>query len=515
MTSTVTRRTLQRVAQPDPGVLAAAAVFAVAMLVYVQTLLPGVSVGDWAEMQFVPARLAIPHPTGYPLYVLLGWVFSLLPFGSLGVRAELLSAVAAAAAAGTTVLIVLRLGVRPVLAIAAGLTLAVTGELWLEATYSEMNGLHLLLVAAVIHRALVWRAERRDRDLLIGGLLSGLALSNHLLAMTVVPIVVLFVLADAWRRLFERPVLILEAGLLVLVGLLPYLFLPLRALAGPASVYGHLLTWDGLSSLVTGADFRRDMHFTSGESVAKAWRVVPDVIAQLQAKSHPLFVFGGLIGAAVQLVRDRWMALMLIAIVAANLFFYSNYIGDLDHYLLVTWLAFAIWLAIAAEAAVALVERHRPAVAVPPGPAILALALPLIVMNANWSTYDESRNHIGDRFAATVLRALPPNATLLTYWDALTNLSYVHCVEGVRPDIALRAYDTTARVVCDPIEGSLQDVARERPLYALFAIDGELDPLRGSFDLVGGPRFAVPYGQRDLDHEGTLYRLVPKAAAGG
>ncbi|HEX5824931.1 MAG TPA: hypothetical protein VFY18_10785, partial [Candidatus Limnocylindrales bacterium] len=51
--------------------VAAIAVFGVALVVYLRTLLPGPSVGDWAEMQFIPSQLGIPHPTGYPLYVLL------------------------------------------------------------------------------------------------------------------------------------------------------------------------------------------------------------------------------------------------------------------------------------------------------------------------------------------------------------------------------------------------------------------------------------------------------------
>ena len=68
--------------------------FGLALVIYLRTLLPGPSVGDWAEMQWIPARLAIPHPTGYPLYVLVGKLFSLIPVGSLGFRAELLSAVA-------------------------------------------------------------------------------------------------------------------------------------------------------------------------------------------------------------------------------------------------------------------------------------------------------------------------------------------------------------------------------------------------------------------------------------
>ena len=496
----------------DGAPLAALAVAGLALVIYLRTLLPGVSVGDWAEMQWLPARLGIPHPTGYPLYVLVGKLFSLIPVGSLGFRAELLGAVAAASAAGTAVLIAMRLGVRPVIAIAAGLSLAVTGELWLEATFSEMNSFHLFLMAAVIHRALVWRAERRDRDLLIGAFLGGLSLSNHVLAATVVPIVVVFVLVDARHRLRERPGLVVRAAGLAVLGLTPYLFLPIRGLFGPADVYGKFLTWDGISSLVTGADLRGQMHFASLDTLTKTWNDLGPVLAQLRDRSDLVFVVGGLVGAGIQVLRDRWLATMLLLIVAVNLYFFANYVGDLDHYLLVTWLAFAIWLAVGLEAIVAAAERRLPALAQPPGPAVLALLLPIFIVTGNWATSDQSDNHDGDRFAASVMAALPPDAVLLTYWDALTTLGYVHCVDGVRPDVAMRAFDTAARVVCDPVEGTLEDVAARRPLFALFAASQELDPLRSRFNFVAGPRLAVPYGKRGLDHTAVLYRLVPLSA---
>ena len=496
-----------------PGVVGAIAVFAVAMVVYLRTLLPGPSVGDWAEMQFIPAQLGIPHPTGYPLYVLVGKAFSLLPVGSLAFRAELLSAVAAAAAAGTSVLIAVRLNVRPLIATSAGLSLAGTGTLWLEATYAEMNGLHLLLVAAVIHRAFVWRAERRDRDLRLGGLLAGLAIANHLLALTVIPFIVLFVIADARSRLRERPPLFVQTLLMALVGVSLYLFIPLRALAGPSSIYAQFLTWDGFWAFVSGAEFRGDMHFASPESVGRVWHAIPDVAAQLVARSNVVFVVGGLLGGVIQLLRDRWSGLLLALVAALSVFLYANYLGDLDQYLLSAWLVLAIWLAVGVEAVIAWLEPRIPRLAPTRILAILTLILPVVIVANNWATYDQSGNHEGERFAQTVLDDLPPNAVLLTYWDALTNLSYVHCIEGHRPDVSLRAYDVAARVTCDPVTESLEEVARKRPLFALFAVDSDLDPVRRSFDLIAGPRLPLPYGRRNLDHAGNLYRLVPKEGA--
>ncbi len=495
---------------PSTPALAALAVFGLALVVYLRTLLPGPSVGDWAEMQWIPARLGIPHPTGYPLYVLLGKAFSLIPVGSLGFRAELLSAVSAAAASGTAVLIAVRLGVRPVIALAAGLALAVTGELWLEATFSEMNSLHLLLMAAVIHRALVWRAERRDRDLLLGALLAGLSLSNHVLAVTVVPVVIGFVLVAARGRLRERPILLVQAAGLTVLGLTPYLFIPIRALFGPPEIYARFLTWDGITGLVSGADLRGQMHFGSIESLAKTWENVGPVIGQLRDRSDLAFVVLAAIGLAVQLVRDRWLALMLAAIVVVNLYFFANYVGDLDHYLLMTWLACAIWLGVALETIVGWLERRWPVLGIRPGVAVVTLALPIVIAAGNWAEYDQSRNRDGERFAEDVFAALPPDAVLLTYWDALTTLGYEHCVSGVRPDVAMRSFDVTARVVCDPVVGSLDEVARARPLFALFAAEQELDPLRSEFTFVAGPRLPVPYGKRGLDHSATLYRLVPR-----
>jgi hypothetical protein len=198
---------------------------------------------------------------------------------------------------------------------------------------------------------------------------------------------------------------------------------------------------------------------------------------------------------------------MLALIVATNLYFFANYVGDLDHYLLITWLAATLWLAVALEAGLTWLERRVLAARLRPELAGLALALPIAIGAGNWAVSDQSENRAGEAFADSVFAALPTNAVLVTYWDALTTLGYEHCVDARRPDVAMRALDVTARVVCDPVEGTLEDVAASRPLFALFVTDGELNSLRPSFTLVPGPTLAVPYGKRGLDHRAVLYRL--------
>jgi hypothetical protein len=489
---------------------------AIALFVYLRTMLPGVSVGDWAEMQFIPAMLGVPHPTGYPIYVLTGWLFSLLPVGSVAFRAGLLSVMAASAAVAVAVLIASRLGIRPLIAAAAGLALAFTGTLWLEATFPEMNGLHLLLVALVVHRAVVWHAERRDRDLLLGALLSGLALSNHLLAATTVPIVILFVLWDARQRLRERPLLLLQAGLLLALGLTPYLFIPLRALAGPPSVYASLATPEGFFSLVTGAEFRGNMRFFSPESVVAAWGAVPVIVGHVLERSSALFLVSGILGLGLLARRDAWLAALLVLLTLSGVYFLANYVSDLYHYLLVGWLALAVGLAIAGEW---LVSTGEDLGAGKPVAWVLVAAMylvPISIAVDQWPANDQSANRVGEDLAETVFAQLSPDAILVTYWDTLTTLSYKHCMEGVRPDVTLRAYDPATRATCDRVRDPLEDeVRRGRPAFALFARPGDENNLRGSFELVPGPAFELPYGQRYLDHRGTLFRLELRAGGGG
>ena len=51
----------------------------VSFVVYLRTLAPTVGFIDSGELAAVACTLGIAHPTGYPLFTLLGWMFSRLP----------------------------------------------------------------------------------------------------------------------------------------------------------------------------------------------------------------------------------------------------------------------------------------------------------------------------------------------------------------------------------------------------------------------------------------------------
>ena len=54
-------------------------VFLISFIVYLQTMAPSVPNIDGGELATVCATLGIAHPTGYPLFTLIGYLFAHLP----------------------------------------------------------------------------------------------------------------------------------------------------------------------------------------------------------------------------------------------------------------------------------------------------------------------------------------------------------------------------------------------------------------------------------------------------
>ena len=110
-------------------------VCAAALALYLRTLAPSVAFlfDDSLEFQLVGYRLAVAHPTGYPLYTLLLKLFSFLPFGDVAYRANLLSAVCAALAVAIVYLAALQLTQSVFASLVAALALAVSPVFWSQA----------------------------------------------------------------------------------------------------------------------------------------------------------------------------------------------------------------------------------------------------------------------------------------------------------------------------------------------------------------------------------------------
>ena len=471
------------------------------------TLLPGVAFWDTGELQSVAPLMGTAHPTGFPTYVLLGWLASVVlqPLGEPAFVMNLFSAICVAVAAAVTVDLVRRLTGRLVLGIAAGIGLALMPTAWAMATHAETHTLHLAFVAILLWLLVAWDDRVRGRDdddhgdrfLIAAAAIFGLALGNHSLTILLIVPVALYVIAvdpAIWRR----PRLVLSCvGVLALTVLLVYLELPLRA--GPLRaplVYGTPETWEGFKYIVLAEQFR--------DSVIDPFGDLPRKFGDLVTRTSTQFgILAPLIPIAfiaTALRRPRY-ALLTGTAVAITCFFASSYVNaDISRYYLGPALMAWTWLAILAAAVVDLLAglageapatiddtdapfAWTPAVMIA---AILAVALvvpTLLDVPGRYRAVDASRQLEAATWTDHALEAMQPNAAIVSWWSFSTPLWYAQKVQGRRPDIEI--IDDRTRL--DQNLGSLSDVIDanlgKRPVYVIRVDTNEVRMLAGRYDL--------------------------------
>jgi hypothetical protein len=140
--------------------LLAVGLFAASLTLYVRTLAPSVATlfDDSLEFPLVSYRLAIAHPTGYPLYTLLGKLFTL---GGQNVAwsVNLLSAVAGVLTVVLVYLIARQLTRRRLPALLGAVALAVSPVFWSQSVVAEVYTLSGAFVAALLWLALRWSRQ--------------------------------------------------------------------------------------------------------------------------------------------------------------------------------------------------------------------------------------------------------------------------------------------------------------------------------------------------------------------
>jgi hypothetical protein len=496
---------MSRAARIVPVVVAVAS-----LALYLRTLLPGMAFDDWGKMQTVPWVLGIPHPTGYPVYVMAAWSFERLPLGDVAFRANLFSAVCMALALATAASIGIRLGVRPMIAGAAAYATGVIGTVWASATVAEVNPLHVLMTALILDRSLAWARTHRLRDLALGGLLVGLSLANHPLTVLVAPYAVAFVLWTGRSVLRERPRWLLAPVGTGLLGLTAYLYLPIAASFDPPLVYNDPVTWEAFRFLVTGEQFRGQYGgllsvagpATFLSSLPSLWGVI---VAELAV---PIALLG--IAGAVVLVR-RWAAagVLLVAIALTGAYAWANYL-HLEHYLLVPFLVSGILAGVALDGAANAVagalpadRRNLPGAAF----AIVGVLVAIVLVAGNVTGQDRSADHSAEQYVDDVFAVLPQDAAILSFWGASPPLWHATLVEGRRPDVLVVDDSNIVYEGWRTREARIDSLVCERPVFIVRPSAAELVPTRERYQLVVVGLVDIGIGGPTADAQVPLYRV--------
>ena len=345
---------LDRLANPSLlGALAApAAAAGLTLLFVIPTLAPTVGFWDTAEFQTVGPVLGTAHPTGYPSYVILGWLASIVlqPFGEPAYRMNLLQAILAALAVAGATGIVQALTGRRMIGLATGLLLACSQLFWRLSTHADPHMFHIALTAVLFVVLLTWDNRRHsadpetvahaDRWLVAAAGIYGVAVANHSLALLLPPAIGLFVLAVDWRVVFRWRTI--AACVAVLAGTIVVLFLelPIRAAMHAPLVYGHPDTIAGFQYVVLAEQFRGSLADPFGDLPAKAGHVMDLMTGWL----GPMAVLAA-VGLVTSLVRrPRYVLLSGLSAVVTCGFAASYANADIERYYLLPLMIAFTWI---------------------------------------------------------------------------------------------------------------------------------------------------------------------------
>lgn len=359
---------------------------------------------DGGELITAAVTLGVPHPPGYPTYIVLGKLVSLLPLGSVALRFNLFSALCTALAAAFVSATALHyprrdnLPVSPVVAVAVGLTFAFAPLVWGQARITEVYALNLAVIAA-----LLW-ALVANRSPWLVGLLWGLSLTTHLTSVLMLPLLVLMRPPRQWVALFGGACL----------GVLPLLLLPFLALGDSPVIWGEPTTFSGWWWLVSGTLYRPNL--VSLPTDALFGRMPVAFIGLLRQ-----FAYVGWLLLPVAFTRRNrtpmaWLLLGTAALYASYTLIYNS----IDNVLF-----FLPGLLIAA---ILLTPGMRKLT-------VWSLLLPLLLLALHFISFTDTNDDVRGAVQALVESA-PQDALLLTTGDEnIFSLWYFQHVEGLRPDL--------------------------------------------------------------------------------
>jgi hypothetical protein len=425
-------------------------IFIIDLVVYFLTLSPTLQFIDSGELAVVCKTLGIAHPTGYPLYTLLGRLFSLLPLKDVIFRVSFMSLVFICFANAILLSIFLLLqrsfkkrneefgNIDIWSAFLTVLIFSFTPTLWSQATSNEVYALNVLLFSLVIMLVLLWRRSWKEAQgvkiLYLIIFAYALSFGNHMSTLLLLPALIFIFFATSGKNLIQPKRLIIIFGLFLL-GLTVYVFLPIRSSQNPIMNWGNPQSWVAFKRQVTGWQYQVWMFAESTDTlVANLKNFFKLFFHQFPWYLLPL----SLLGIYRLFVHDLKIFFFLTIFFLVNVFYGINYvIPDIDPYFLGAFLVNAIFIGVGLHFFFQIIDRSRLPRITSKSLIILFLLLPMILLEKNYFEADRSQDHFSCDYASNVMRSVRKNAIIMTnVWDYYSPWLYLRFVELKRPDVS-------------------------------------------------------------------------------
>ncbi|MCA9946315.1 MAG: DUF2723 domain-containing protein, partial [Anaerolineales bacterium] len=450
--------------------------------VYLSTMSRTVGQADTFEFQVVAPQLGIAHPTGYPLYLLLGKLFSLLPVGSVAWRINVGTAVLATIALIFFFRMLWALWGNGETAVLGAVVMGFASTLWSQAIAAEVYALHALVVCValwlmgqVISEKLKVESEKLQvaggklqvfstgalhsprslrLNLLLLAFVIGLGLTNHLTTVFLLPpagLAVILALKSGTQRGTEEAQsftetdyrllitdyrLLLQLSLAFALPLLLYAYLPLRwqAVNGEAMGLSRFVEW------VVGGRFQGALQWGAWLNDTARYGIVGRLFVENWGEFN--LVLAGL--GLISLLRLNWKAAAVLLLTWLGFAFYclNYYVPDLAVFLIPAQLVVGLFWASGVTAVLQFITHrlnHENKLLAPlvRTAVLLLLLLPTLLLAVhNRTRLDSSEADGRTAWGTAVLQQpLAPNAAILADSDKFPPLYYLQQAEGLRPDL--------------------------------------------------------------------------------
>ncbi len=476
---------LRRLARAEllyPGI-----VFIVSLLLYTWTLAPTVTLVDSGELIVAAHFFGVAHPPGFPLYLLLAHIASLVPIGNIAQRIHFASAFFAALATALLTLVTAELITtharvqaqrrpkkkkerQPVSllsdspsymalapALVAGLLLACSRTLWSYATIAEVYTLNALLIIAIFWLMVKWRRKIleddrtsvskrpppiRDHDwlLYLAAGVFGLALGvHHVTVALMLPAMALLVWATQGAQFFASKRILYAAILAFGALFIVYSYLPIAASRDPIINWGNPRSLQAIWAHITGKQYQVFLSFDStiiGGQLVTFGRLLLREFGPWWLPIAPTLAIVGL----VQLFkRDRVTFWFLSLLVISDVAYGVSYViaEDKDAYYLPAFITVVIaaafglrWLLVRS------VCKRKSLAMLSLITAVCVSVLPAVAFAANWPFNNRRHYFIAHDYVENILQSMERDSLLLTLdWQVASPMLYVREIEHLRLDV--------------------------------------------------------------------------------
>ncbi|MEW6555725.1 MAG: DUF2723 domain-containing protein [Elusimicrobiota bacterium] len=409
--------------------------------VYLYTLHPAVSVGDSGELITAAYTLGITHPPGYPLWTILGKIFTvIIPFGNIAYRVNLMSAFFGTLTCLIVYLITkdMRYEIRDksknpspfshLPSLICALALAFSSTFWSQAIISEVYTLNAFFVVLIIYLLLA-------RYSLLAFFIYGLSLTNHYIMFLFGPVFVLYIIWKNpkvlnWKTFFSF-------FIFLLLGWVLYLYLPIRSAQKPPIDWGNPENFTNFSAHLgrfqyRGLELAKKVGF---ETKVLFMKNLAEQVLENFGLGFCLIAIAGLIKIIKKNIKFAILTCLIFLVNTFGLIFLLNFkftpqdIDAFTPYYIPAWIMVSIWIGYE------IFELGKIKLCLVP--VLLILGFQVF---SNIKRNNNRYNFVGYDYPVNILKSIAKNGILYLYDEVdetIFTISYLKNVVHKRPDITV------------------------------------------------------------------------------